>query len=233
MEDKPSDRQSGRFGDEPDRGDHPAADDRRREESHDASPDTVGQPAANDLARDVGECLEPSAAAAVSARIPPRTAPGTNAWSTPSSKTPIAAAPAKRIQNRLVRTVRRTLWRWSPLPLGGISRAADTAPGAAVSWSPAARAASFDSAARRLSWPALSGSPIAARERAGTGADGLGRFAPGAGTTIEGPLVITQTKATPTRHEAMKTSDAGRQPTVWISCAAIGSATATPIPGPA
>ena len=56
-----------------------------------------------------------------------------NAWRTPSSKTPIAAAPAKRSQNRRVRTTRRMLWRPSPLPTGRISWAAETAPGAEVS----------------------------------------------------------------------------------------------------
>ena len=48
-----------------------------------------------------------------------------------------------------------------------------------------------------------------------------------------GPLVIIQTKATPMRHEAMNASDVDRQPAVWMSCAATGNATATPIPGPA
>ena len=54
-----------------------------------------------------------------------------------------------------------------------------------------------------------------------------------AGTTIAGPLVISQTNATPTRQVARKTSDADRQPAVWISPPAMGSAIATPIPGPA
>ena len=59
------------------------------------------------------------------------------------------------------------------------------------------------------------------------------RFAPGAGTTMAGPLVIIHTKTIPTRHEARNTSDVDRQPAVAMSCAATGRATATPIPGPA
>ena len=152
------------------------------------------------------------------------------AWRTPSSKIPIAAAPANRIQNRRVRTARRTLRRRSELPAGGISCAAETAPGADVSWRPVACAATSASAARISVWPALSGSPKVRPERV---VGRAGPLEPGAGTTIAGPLVIIQTNATPTRQDAMKTSEVDRQPAVSINPAASGNATATPMPGPA
>ena len=68
--------------------------------------------------------------------------------------------------------------------------------------------------------------------RGARGDAGVGVTA-GVGTTMGGPLVIIQTNATPRRLEAMNTSDVSRQPAVWMSPAATGSATATPIPGPA
>ena len=45
------------------------------------------------------------------------------------------------------------------LPAGRISRAAETAPGADVSWRPLARVATPASAALIVVWPALTGSP--------------------------------------------------------------------------
>src|SRR6186997_2863776 len=72
---------------------------------------------------------------------------------------PIARAPANRIQKRLVLMVRRTLRRRSTPRAGGVSYAAETAPGADVSCRPLARAAALASAWRRADWPALSGSP--------------------------------------------------------------------------
>jgi hypothetical protein len=102
--------------------------------------------------------------------------------------------------------------------------------------------------------PALSGSPreggrcaevvdAAGTGAAETGAGAAPRTSAGAevrrrsgrraGTTIAGPLVISHTNATPTRHDARKTSEAERQPAVWINPPAIGRAIATPIPGPA
>src|SRR6476620_6121140 len=72
---------------------------------------------------------------------------------------PIATAPANRIQKRWVLMVRRTLRRRSTPRAGGVSYAAETAPGADVSCRPLARAAALASAWRRATWPALSGSP--------------------------------------------------------------------------
>jgi len=133
----------------------------------------------------------------------------------------------------------------SRLPGGGISWAADTAPGADVSWRPEARAATPASAARNAVWPALIGSPNRRPERvscflpvgwasgdAGDPCSG-GIVAATAGTTIGGPLVIIHTKATPRRLEAMNTREVSRQPAVRMRPAATGRATATPIPGPA
>src|SRR6185436_1918030 len=146
------------------------------------------------------------------------------AWRMPSSKMPIATAPANRIQKRLVLMVRRTLRRRSTPRDGGVSYAAETAPGADVSCRPRARAAALASALRRADWPALSGSPKVLPDRVvGAGVELLP--APGdgvraAGTTIAGPLVSIQTKATPSRDAAMKTSAVERQPAVSISPAA-------------
>src|SRR6187431_1576406 len=155
----------------------------------------------------------------------------------PSSKMPIATAPANRIQNRLVLIVRRTLRRRSTPREGGVSYAAETAPGADVSCRPLARAAALASARRRATWPALSGSPKVLPDRVvGAGAEPLPGPRDGiraAGTTIAGPLVIIQTKTTPSRDVAMKTSAVERQPAVSINAAASGRATATPMPGPA
>ena len=126
--------------------------------------------------------------------------------------------------------------------------------GADGSCRPEARAARPASVARVLGRPALSGSPTARCRRSavidtsagaddGAGAGAAPRTSEGAevrrrsgrraGTTIAGPLVISQTNATPTRQVARKTRDADRQPAVWISPPAMGSAIATPIPGPA
>jgi hypothetical protein len=154
----------------------------------------------------------PSALAAKSAPNPVPTACGTKAWRTPSSNAPIAAAPATSAQKRRVRIVRRTLARLAtapPLPAGRGSNPAETAPGADVSWRPVARADSSASTAR------------------------VRPAGPRAGTTMAGPLVISQTKTTPASDAARKASDAERQPAVSMSPAAIGRATATPMPGPA
>ena len=220
----------------------PAGDQDGRDEPDDPPP--AGPTAtADDLADDVGDAWN-RAAAAASAPTPPDAA-GMNAWRTPSSKIPIAAAPANRIQNRRVRTIRRTLLGRSAAPTGWISRAAETAPGADASWRPmAARAATPVSRfAHGGSGRALTGSPTgrpARGDRGRAGVDGARSLSPrarvrsrrAAGTTIAGPLVIIQTNATPTRHE--DEHERGRPPACRrISPAATGSAMAAPIPGPA
>src|SRR4051812_39417423 len=56
---------------------------------------------------------------------------------------------------------------------------------------------------------------------------------PRAGTTIRGPLVMSQTNATPTSDAARKSNAADRQPGPSISWAVTGRASASPRPGPA
>ena len=99
--------------------------------------------------------------------------------------------------------------RGTPLRAGSGSNAAETAPSADVSCRPLARAASSVSFSRV--------DPASRR----------------AGTRIDGPAVISQTNTTPTSDAATNTSDTDCYPVVSITPAATGSATATPIPGPA
>ena len=131
VEGEPGDGDLGRRGDEADRGDHPAADHDRGRDPHDPPADPIREPATDAPGRRHRPATGgPAPTPPSPSRSPAWTALGMNAWRTPSSKTPIAAAPAKRSQNRRVRTTRRMLWRPSPLPTGRISWAAETAPGA-------------------------------------------------------------------------------------------------------
>ena len=219
----------------PDGGHDPAGDKGGRRKADDTTPEAVGKPAAEHLPCDIGQCLEAEGGGGGLGRTPAVTAAGRNAWRTPSSKMPFAAAPATGSRTGAW-IVRFTLRRRSVLPAGGDLVGCRDGAGSDVSCRPLARAAAPASASRRSLWPASRARRMSCRigwvGAAPRRADPYRGTVPlPAGTTIAGPLVMIRTNTTPTSDAAMKTSAVDRQPAVSMRLAASGRAMATPSPG--